>query len=60
MSSIIRRISRHSRRIHRASLGLVILVSLAAFALRVIRPTPVVAADQAVMHLDASAEPVAH
>jgi hypothetical protein len=40
MSSFIRSITQNSRRIHRASVGLVILTSLAAFALRAGAQTP--------------------
>jgi len=40
MSSLIRSIAQNSPRIHRASVGLVILTSLAAFALRAVAPTP--------------------
>ena len=60
MSSIVHRIIRQSPRIHRVSLGLVILTSLAAFALRAIAPAPLASADQPAVHLDASPEPVAH
>lgn len=44
MSSFIRSITHHSPRIHRASLGLVILTSLAAFAIRAGAQAPSVSA----------------
>jgi hypothetical protein len=44
MSSFIRSITHHSPRVHRASVGLVILASLAAFALRAGAQAPSVSA----------------
>jgi hypothetical protein len=60
MSSVAQSIIRQSPRIHRASLGLVILVGLAAFALRAVAPSPIASAAQPGVQLDTSAEAVAH